>query len=122
LTLILPKSPETVSNPPSPPPNTVGSAGTRQPTAAARRSQAQACRRANPAHDSGVHLRPCLRPANSLSAVRVRGRRAVVWGAGTRDEIRVHMLTDTSTSDTNKEYAEMPAFDEGARDFMGRAI
>ena len=47
----------------------------------------------------------------------------MVWGAGTRDEIRVHMLTDTcSTSDTNKEYAEMPAFDEGARDFMGRAI
>ena len=29
-------------------------------------------------HDAGVHLRPRLGPANSLSAVRVRGRRAVV--------------------------------------------
>ena len=58
----------------------VGSAGTRQP--AARRSQA--CRRACPAHDAGVHLRPRLGPANSLSAVRVRGRRAVVKGVGVR--------------------------------------
>jgi hypothetical protein len=52
----------------------VGPAGTRQPVA--RRTQA--CRRACPAHDAGVHLRPRLRPANSLSAVRIRGRRAVV--------------------------------------------
>ena len=52
----------------------VGSAGTRQPA----ESRSQACRRACPAHDAGVHLRPRLGPANSLSAVRVRGRRAVV--------------------------------------------
>ena len=58
----------------------VGSAGTRQP--AARRSQA--CRRACPAHDAGVHLRPRLHPANSLSAVRVRGWRTVVKDAGVR--------------------------------------
>ena len=31
-----------------------------------------------PAHDAGVHLRARLGPANSLSAVPVRGRRAVV--------------------------------------------
>eukprot|EP00964_Phaeocystis_antarctica_P034687 scaffold19762_cov65-Phaeocystis_antarctica.AAC.7 len=37
---------------------TVGSAGTRQPAAAARRSQARG--RARPAHDAGVHLRPRL--------------------------------------------------------------
>jgi hypothetical protein len=59
----------------------VGSAGTRQP--AARRSQA--CRRACPAHDAGrTCLRPRLGPANSLSAVRVRGRRAVVKDVGVR--------------------------------------
>jgi hypothetical protein len=34
-----------------------------------------------PAHDARVHLRPRL-PAKSLSAVRVRGRRAVVKDAG----------------------------------------
>ena len=44
----------------------------------------QACRRACPAHDAGVHLRPRLGPANSLSAVRVRGRRAVVKDVGVR--------------------------------------
>ena len=53
----------------------VGSAGTCQPAAAARRSQAR--RRARPAYDAGVHLRPRLGPANSLSAARVRGRRAM---------------------------------------------
>jgi hypothetical protein len=58
----------------------VGSVGTRQP--AARRSKA--CRRACPAHDAGVHLRPRLGPANSLSAVRARGRRAVVKDDGIR--------------------------------------
>jgi hypothetical protein len=60
----------------------VGSVGTRQPAA----SRSQACRRACPAHDAGVHLRAAMHacmhaslgPANSLSAVRVRGRRAVV--------------------------------------------
>ena len=41
----------------------VGSAGTCQPAAAARRSQAR--RRARPAYDAGVHLRPRLGPANS---------------------------------------------------------
>eukprot|EP00964_Phaeocystis_antarctica_P081577 scaffold51036_cov65-Phaeocystis_antarctica.AAC.7 len=39
---------------------TVGSAGTRQPAAAARRSQTRG--RARPAHDAGVHLRPHLAP------------------------------------------------------------
>ncbi len=58
----------------------VGSAGTRQPA----ESRSQACRRACPAHDAGVHLRPRLGPANSLSAVRVRGRRAVVKDVGIR--------------------------------------
>jgi hypothetical protein len=53
----------------------VGSAGTCQPAAAARRSQAR--RRARPAYDAGVHLRPRLGPANSPSAARVRGRRAM---------------------------------------------
>ena len=45
----------------------VGSAGTCQPAAAARRSQArEARRRARPAYDAcGVHLRPRLGPANS---------------------------------------------------------
>ena len=46
----------------------VGSAGTYQPAAAARRSQAR--RRARPAYDAGVHLRPRLGPANSPSAAR----------------------------------------------------
>jgi hypothetical protein len=45
----------------------VGSAGTRQPA----ESRSQACRGAcpalSPAHDAGVHLRPRLGPANSLS-------------------------------------------------------
>ena len=41
----------------------VGSAGTFQPAAAARRSQAR--RRARPVYDAGVHLRPRLGPANS---------------------------------------------------------
>jgi hypothetical protein len=64
----------------------VGSAGTRQP--AARRSQA--CRRARVprarrrAGGRCTYLRPRLRPANSLSAVRVRGRRAVVKDVGVR--------------------------------------
>ena len=58
----------------------VGSAGTRQPA----ESRSQACRRACPAHDAGVHLRPRRRPANSLSAVRVRG-----WGGITQ----LHKLT-----------------------------
>ena len=40
----------------------VGPAGTRQPAAAARRSQARG--RARSAHDAGVHLRPRLGPAN----------------------------------------------------------
>ena len=57
----------------------VGSAGTHQPE-----SRSQACRRACPAHDAGVHLRPRLGPANSRSAVRVRGRRAVVKDVGVR--------------------------------------
>ena len=48
----------------------VGSAGTCQPAAAARRSQAR--RRARPAYDAGVHLRPRLGPANSPSAARIR--------------------------------------------------
>ena len=56
----------------------VGPAGTRQPAESSEsRSQVTACRRACPAHDAGVHLRPRLGPANSLSAVRVRGWRAV---------------------------------------------
>ena len=56
--------------------DTVGSAGTRQPAAAARRSQARG--RARPAHDAGVHLRPRLGPANRYSAARAtRGRRAM---------------------------------------------
>ena len=46
----------------------VGSAGTCQPAAAARRSQAR--RRARPAYDAGVYLRPRLGPANSPSAAR----------------------------------------------------
>ena len=58
----------------------VGSAGTRQPA----ESRSQACRRACPAHDAGVHQRPRLRPANSLLAVRVRGWRAVVKDVGVR--------------------------------------
>ena len=58
----------------------VGSAGTRQPA----ESRSKACRRACPAHDAGVHLRPRLSPANSLSAVRVRGWRAVVKDVGIR--------------------------------------
>ena len=68
----------------------VVSAGTRQ--LAAHRSQA--CRRACPAGTTnerrpagragGVHLRPRLGPANSLSAVCVRGRRAVVKDIGVR--------------------------------------
>ena len=68
----------------------VVSAGTRQ--LAAHRSQA--CRRACPAgttnerrpagRPGGVHLRPRLGPANSLSAVCVRGRRAVVKDIGVR--------------------------------------
>ena len=68
----------------------VGSVGTRQP--AARCSQA--CRRACPAHDAstpaGVHLPAATPrslaapPTNSLSAVRVRGRRAVVKDVGVR--------------------------------------
>ena len=45
-----------------------------QPAAAVRRSKAR--RRARPAYDAGVHLRPRLGPANSPSAARVRGRRA----------------------------------------------
>ena len=53
----------------------VGSIGTCQPAAAARRSQAR--RRARPAYDAGVHLRPRHGPANSPSAARVRGRRAM---------------------------------------------
>ena len=63
----------------------VGSAGyypTRQPAA----SRSQACRRACPAHDAGrgapALLRPRFGPANSLSAMRVRGRRAVVKDIG----------------------------------------
>ena len=36
-------------------------------------------------HDAGVHLRPRLAaPPNSLSAVRVRGRRVVVKDVGVR--------------------------------------
>jgi len=58
----------------------VGSAGNRQPGA----SRSQACRPACPAHDAGVHLRPRLRAANSLSAVRVRGRRDLVKDVGVR--------------------------------------
>jgi hypothetical protein len=58
----------------------VGSAGTRQPA----ESRSQACRRACPAHDAGEHLRPRLHTANSLSAVLVRGRRAVVKDVGVR--------------------------------------
>ena len=49
----------------------VGSAGTCQPAAAARRSQAR--RRARPAYDAGVHLRPRLGPARGG---RNAGRRA----------------------------------------------
>ena len=41
----------------------VGSAGTRQPA----ESRSQACRRACPAHDAGVHLRPRRRPANQAN-------------------------------------------------------
>ena len=58
----------------------VGSAGTCQSAAAARRSQAR--RRPRPAYDAGVHLRPRLGPANSPSAARVRGRRAMAEGWG----------------------------------------
>jgi len=60
----------------------VGSAGTRQPAA----SRSQACRRACPAHDAGVHLggQPRLGLVNSLSAVRGRGQRAVVKDVGVR--------------------------------------
>ena len=50
----------------------VGSAGTRQPA----ESRSQACRRACPAHDAGVHLRPRLGPTNSLSLGRARTRAA----------------------------------------------
>jgi hypothetical protein len=67
----------------------------RQPTADARRSQRHrpAAARAPRAYDAGVHLRPRLGPANSLSAVRVRGRRGPwlvkrermsVWGGQVR--------------------------------------
>jgi hypothetical protein len=60
----------------------VGSADTRQPA----ESRSQACRRACPAHDAGrgAPARPRLGPANSLSAVRVRGWRAVVKDVGIR--------------------------------------
>ena len=51
----------------------VGSVGTCQPAAAARRSQAR--RRARPAYDAGVHLRPRPGPANSPSAACERRRR-----------------------------------------------
>ena len=53
----------------------------RYPPAHGRRAPLTARRRA-----AGVHLRPRLRPANrdSLSAVRVRGRRAVVKDVGVR--------------------------------------
>jgi len=60
----------------------VGSAGTRQPA----ESRSQTCRRACPAHDAGVHTCACAHasapPTDSLSAVRVRGRRAVVKDVG----------------------------------------
>jgi hypothetical protein len=54
------------------------------PASPPRAAHTQACRRACPAHDAGVHLRRRLGPANSLSAVRVRGWRAVVKDAGVR--------------------------------------
>jgi len=61
----------------------VGSAGTRQP--AARRSQAcRACVPRARRRAGCTHLRPRLGPANSLSAVRVRGRQAVVKDVGVR--------------------------------------
>ena len=41
----------------------VGSAGTRQPA----ESSSKACRRACPAHDAGMHLRPRLRPAKQAN-------------------------------------------------------
>eukprot|EP00964_Phaeocystis_antarctica_P071170 scaffold43380_cov66-Phaeocystis_antarctica.AAC.4 len=59
---------------------TVGSAGTCQPAAAARRSRAR--RRARPAYDAGVHLRPRLGPANRPSAARIRGRRTMAEEVG----------------------------------------
>jgi hypothetical protein len=68
----------------------VGSAGTHQPA----ESRSQAClpprvpraRTHARTHERrrGVHLWPRLGPANSLSAVRVRGRRAVVKDVGVR--------------------------------------
>eukprot|EP00964_Phaeocystis_antarctica_P014203 scaffold7820_cov51-Phaeocystis_antarctica.AAC.2 len=61
---------------------TVGSAGTCQPAAAARRSQAR--RRARPAYDAGVHLRPGPGPANRPSAARIRGRRTMAEEVGVR--------------------------------------
>jgi hypothetical protein len=95
----------------------VGSGGTRQPTA--RRSQAR--RRACPAHDAGVHLRPRLagwRPANSLSAVRVRGRRAVVKDVGVRppndgqaaaDHARPRRPQDTTPAAVHVVRVEIPS-------------
>jgi hypothetical protein len=62
----------------------VGSAGPRPPASPPAACRSQACRRTCPAHDAGVHLRPRLGPANSLSAVRVRGRRAVMKDVGVR--------------------------------------
>ena len=47
----------------------VGSVGTRQPAA----SRSQACRRACPAHDAGVHL-PAVTPRRGLEGSEVRER------------------------------------------------
>ena len=78
----------------------VGSAGTCQPAAAARRSQAR--RRARPAYDARVHLRPRLGPANSPSAARVRGRRTMA------EEVGVRQPDD----------GQAAADDEGAKNFF----
>ena len=70
-----------------------GSAGTRQPAARRSHTDRPAAASECPAHDAGVHLRPRLGPANSLSAVRVRGRRAVVKrGVGNGGSVEVQRV------------------------------
>jgi hypothetical protein len=62
----------------------VGSVGTRQPAA----SRSQACRRACPAHDAGVHLRPCMHACLPWPRQQPLGRartRAAGRGEGVKD-------------------------------------
>ena len=66
----------------------VGSAGTCQPAAVARRSQAR--RRAPPAYDAGVHLRPRLGPARTHGVQ--ENVRYTKWLAGDRPRANAQVL------------------------------